>query len=94
MFDVSVIVLAACASGLWLMIGRVGQSVAPTDLVIGVVALVLIALPIGGLSWIAVDGLALYILLFMHVDLPMRRDCADVLEPFAVPLFCKLHPGN
>jgi len=64
MFDVSAIVLAACASGLWLMMGRQEQAVTGIDLVIGSVALGLIALPIGGLSWIAVSGLALYILLF------------------------------
>ena len=86
MFDVSVIVLAACASGLRLMIGRVGQSVAPTDLVIGVVALVLIALPIGGLSWIAVDALALYIVLFTDGDLPIRRG-ALILLAATVPMF-------
>jgi hypothetical protein len=86
MFDVSVIVLAACASGLWLMVGRVDQSVAPTDLVIGAVALVLIALPIGGLSWIAVDGLALYILLFTAADLPIRRGSLILLAA-TVPMF-------
>lgn len=86
MFGVSVIVLAACASGLWLMMGRVEQSAAPTDLVIGAVALVLIALPIGGLSWIAVGGLALYILLFTDVDLATRRG-ALVLLATTVPMF-------
>jgi hypothetical protein len=52
MFDVSVIVLTACASGLWLMTGRAEQSPVPSDLVIGLVALAL-TLPIGGLSCIA-----------------------------------------
>jgi len=86
MFDVSAIVLAACASGLWLMMGRREQSVAPIDLAVGGVALALIALPIGGLSWIAVSGLALYILLFAHPDPPMRRG-AVILLATTVPMF-------
>jgi hypothetical protein len=86
MFDVSVIVLAACASGLWLMMCRREQSVTLIDLVVGVVALVLIALPIGGLSWIAVGGLALYILLFTDADQPMRRG-ALILLATTVPMF-------
>jgi len=86
MFDVSAIVLAACASGLWLMMRRRERSVTPIDLVVGAVALALIALPIGGLSWIAVGGLALYILLFTDADLPMRRG-ALVLLATTVPMF-------
>jgi hypothetical protein len=86
MFGVSAIVLAACASGLWLMMGRQDQWVTRIDLVVGVVALALIALPIGGLSWIAVSGTALYILLFTDRDLPMRRG-ALILLATTVPMF-------
>jgi len=86
MFDVSAIVLAACASGLWLMMRSLERSVTPIDLVVGAVALALIALPIGGLSWIAVGGLALYILLFTDADLPMRRG-ALILLATTVPMF-------
>jgi hypothetical protein len=46
-FDVSAIVLAACASGLWLMMWHRGQSVTPIDRIIGVVTLALITLPLG-----------------------------------------------
>ena len=86
MFDISAIVLAACASGLWLMMCRVEQSTTLIDLVIGVVGLALIALPIGGLSWIAVGGLALYILLFTEADPTMRRG-ALILLATTVPMF-------
>jgi hypothetical protein len=85
-FDVSAIVLAACASGLWLMTCRREQSVVIIDLVIGSIALTLIALPIGGLSWIAVSGLALYILLFADADPSMRRG-AIILLATTVPMF-------
>jgi hypothetical protein len=86
MFDVSAIVLAACASGLWLMMGGREQSVTRIDLAIGVGALALIALPIGALSWIAVGGLALYILLFTDPDQSMRRG-AVILLATTVPMF-------
>jgi len=86
LFDVSAIVLAACASGLWLMMRGREQSVTPIDLVVGAVALTLIALPIGASSCIAVTGTAIYILLFTHRDLPMRRG-ALVLLAMTVPMF-------
>jgi hypothetical protein len=85
-FDISAIVLAACASGLWLMMCRGEQSVTTIDLIIGVLALALIALPVGGLSWLAVSGLALYILLFADADPPMRRG-ALILLATTVPMF-------
>src|SRR5215468_6557996 len=62
------------------------KAVTPVDLVVGVVALVLIALPVGGLSWIVVSGLALYILLFADADLPVRSG-ALILVATAVPMF-------
>jgi hypothetical protein len=86
MFGVSAIVLAACASGLWLMMGGREQWVTRADLAIGAVALALIALPSGGMSWIAVSGVALYILLFAHGEAPMRRG-ALVLLATTVPMF-------
>jgi hypothetical protein len=86
MFDVSAIVLAAGALCLWLMMGGRAQSVTRIDLAIGVVALALIALPIDALSWIAVAGLALYILLFTDPDQSMRRG-AVVLLATTVPMF-------
>ena len=86
MFDVSAIVLAACASGLWLMMGGREQSVTRIDLAVGVGALALIALPLGGLSWIAVGGLALYILWFTDPDQSMRRG-AIILLATTVPMF-------
>jgi hypothetical protein len=85
-FDVSAIVLAACASGLRLMMCRCEQSATPIDFIIGVVALALIALPIGGLSWFAVSGLALYILWLADADPPMRRGALIFLAT-TVPMF-------
>jgi hypothetical protein len=89
-FDVSAIVLVACASGLWLTMSGGRQSVTPFDLVISVVVLALIALPIGGLSWIAVSGLALYILLFTDADLPMRRGALILLAATVPMLWSRL----
>jgi hypothetical protein len=84
-FDVSAIVLIACASA-WLMMCRPEQSATPIDLITGVVALALIALPIGGLSWLAVSGVALYILWFADADPAMRRG-ALILLATTVPMF-------
>src|SRR5229473_3483491 len=53
-------------------------------------ALVLIALPIGGLSWIAVSGLALYILLFTDADPPMRRGALILLAATMPMLWSRL----
>jgi hypothetical protein len=89
-FDVSAIVLIACASGLWLTMCGGRQSVTPFDLVISVVVLALIALPIGGLSWIAVSGLALYILLFTDADPPMRRGALILLAATMPMLWSRL----
>lgn len=86
MFDVGAIVLAAWASGLWLTMRGEQESVSRIDLVIAAIALALIALPVGGLSWIAVTGLALYILLFTDPDQSMRRG-ALILLATTVPMF-------
>jgi hypothetical protein len=84
-FDVSAIVLMACGAGLWLTLCRGKQTVTPADLAIGGGALVLIALPIGALSWLAVSGLALYVLLFTDADPPMRGG-AVILLATTVPM--------
>jgi hypothetical protein len=89
-FDVSAIVLIACTSGIWLTKCGGRQSVTPIDLVISVVVLALIALPIGGLSWIGVSGLALYILLFTDADLPMRRGALILLAATVPMLWSRL----
>jgi hypothetical protein len=86
LFDVSAIVVAACASGLWWTMRGVRHPVTPADLVIGAIALAMIALPIGALSWIAVGGLAVYIILFTDSDLRMRRG-AVILLATTVPMF-------
>jgi len=99
MFDVSAIALAACALGLWLMMGGRAQSVTRIDLAIGVVALALIALPIDALSWIRTRSVYSVVHGPRSVDATrgcrsVGNDCTHVLEPFAFSAFCKLHSGN
>jgi exosortase/archaeosortase family protein len=89
-FDISAIVLIACAAGLWLMRCREEQSVTPTDLAVGASALALIALPIGGLSWLAVGELALYILLFADASPALRRGATIMLAVTVPMLWSKL----
>lgn len=78
-FDVSAIVLAACTAGLWLIAHAEKQQVTSADLAIGGAAFVLIALPIGGLSWLALTCLALYILLLTDADPSLRRGATILL---------------
>jgi hypothetical protein len=85
LFGISTIVLAACGSGLWLMLDREPKSATPVDLAVSGGALALIALPVGGLSWLAVSGLALYVLLFADAESPVRRG-AVILLATTVPM--------
>jgi hypothetical protein len=89
-YDVSVIVLIACGAGLWLTLWRGKQTVTPVDLTVGGVALVLIALPSAGLSWLAVSGLALYVLLFTDSDPPMRQGALILLATTIPMLWSRL----
>jgi hypothetical protein len=84
-FDVSAIVLIACAAGLWLVWHSRSEAVAAVDLVAGLGAVALIAVPIGGLSWVAIDGLAVYALWRAGGDPGLRRG-AMVLFAVTVPM--------
>src|SRR5258708_35004336 len=84
-FGLSVIVLIACGAGLWLTARGRQAAVKPADLAVGAVALVLIALPLGGTSWLAVSGLAAYVLLLTEPDPSMRRG-ATILLAATVPM--------
>jgi hypothetical protein len=84
-FDVSIIVLVACLAGLSLiLVDRTGE-VRTTDLVLSSMLLLLIALPIGATSWLAVTILSLYVLVWgQAVD--SRRRGAIILLAVTVPM--------
>jgi len=90
LFGISTIVLAACGAGVWLMLDRDGKSATPVDLAVSAGALALIALPVGGLSWIAVSGLALYVALFAGAEAPVRRGAVILLATTVPMLWSRL----
>src|SRR5262245_50350685 len=84
--DVSVIVLFACFAGISTLIqGRSRDEIRSADLAVAGIFLILVILPIFALSWLAVTGLSLYILLFAN-DQSARRRGAIILLALTVPM--------
>jgi hypothetical protein len=81
-FDV--IVLFACFAGISLLLSDSRGELRSADLAVAVVFLGLVILPIFTLSWVAVTGLSLYILLFAN-DSPTRKRSALILLALTVP---------
>jgi hypothetical protein len=85
MFDVSIIVLVACFVGVSsTLVDRAGE-VQKADLVLSAILLLLIVLPIGATSWLAVTILSSYILIFGQPTGSLRRG-AIVLLAVTVPM--------
>jgi exosortase/archaeosortase family protein len=85
-FGISVIVWIACFRGITLILQEKTDEVRSADLVLGLALLVLIALPIGRLSWLATTMLSLYVLLFDDPPSSRRRG-AVILLATTVPMF-------
>ena len=83
--DVNVIVLFACFAGLSAIFSDDGEQIRPTDLAVAAVFLVFTVLPIFALSWVAVTGLSLYILLFANGSAARKRG-ALILLALTVPM--------
>jgi hypothetical protein len=84
--DVSVIVLFACFAGISTLVqGRSRDEIRSADLAVAGIFLILVILPIFALSWLAVTGLSLYILLFAS-DQSARRRGAIILLALTVPM--------
>jgi hypothetical protein len=84
-YGVSVIVWAACYQGLRLTIQETSGQILLVDLAFGGALLILIALPIGGFSWLAVTLLALYVLWTGSPSSAQRRG-AIILLGSTVPM--------
>jgi exosortase/archaeosortase family protein len=84
-FDINVIVLFACWAGISLILSDKQGRVSAADLVVGAAFLALVALPIGPVSWVAVSGLSLYILLFANSSSEWKRG-AIILFTLTVPM--------
>ena len=85
--DINVIVFFACFAGIAALLEERQDQIRPADLVVGLVFLVLVSLPSFPVSWVAVTGLSLYLLLFAgDQQHPDRRRGAIILLAVCVPL--------
>jgi hypothetical protein len=83
--DISAIVLLACFAGILLVIEKDQEAVRQWDLVVAVLFLLLVSLPIFSLSWIAITGLSLYILVFANGNAERVR-AALILLALTAPM--------
>jgi hypothetical protein len=83
--NISVIVWFACFAGLSMMAQEDKEEIRFADLAVAAVFLILVILPIFSLSWVAVTGLSLYILLFANGGSERRRG-ALILLALTVPM--------
>ena len=83
--DISVIVWFACFAGVSMMAQEDKEEIGFADSAVAAVFLILVILPIFSLSWVAVTGLSLYILLFAN-DGSSRKRGALILLALTVPM--------
>ena len=83
-FDISAIIWIACISGVSLVLRDRTTGIGLRELALGAGAVFLVILPIGALSWVAVTGLSLYILVFTRCASSRRGAC--ILLAATVPV--------
>src|SRR5262249_13695418 len=84
--DINVIVVCACFAGTFVILSSDRRDeLRPLDLVVAIPFLALVALPIFSMSWLAVTGLSLYILLFANDNFDRPRG-AIILLAVTVPM--------
>src|SRR5262249_22519535 len=83
-FEISVIIWISCIAGVSLIIRDRTIGVRWPEVALGTGFVVLVILPIGPLSWIAVTGLCFYIL--VSTDVATSRQGALILLATTVPL--------
>src|ERR1700722_11009608 len=83
-FGVSVIVLASCVAGISLILRDQSRGVRPLEIAVGAGFIILVILPIGALSWIAVTEFSFFILLSKYS--PTSRRGAIILLATTVPM--------
>jgi hypothetical protein len=88
--DINVILLLACFAGISLVSTKAPEDVQRLDLVVALVFFILVALPIFPLSWMAVTGLSLYILLFANNNRERVRGALILLAMTAPMLWSRL----
>jgi exosortase/archaeosortase family protein len=88
--DINVIILLACFAGISLVSTKTPEQVQRLDVVVGLVFIVLVALPIFPLSWVGVTGLSAYILLFANGNRERVRGALILLAMTAPMLWSRL----
>lgn len=83
--DLNVVVLFACFAGVSAFFSDDREQIRPADLAVAAVFLMFTAIPISALSWLAVTGLSLYILLFANGSAARKRG-AVILLALTVPM--------
>src|SRR5947207_3504097 len=89
-FDVSVIVVIACFAGISLVLADKTGGIHLADLAVAMVLLLIIALPIGAMSWLAVTMLSLYVLFFAQSTETQRRGAVILLAATVPMLWSRL----
>jgi hypothetical protein len=89
-FEISAIVLIACAAGVSFVLQDSRDEIRPMDFVVGAGSLVLVVLPIVALSWLALTALSLHMLLFTNPNSSRRRGAIILLATTMPMLWCRL----
>jgi hypothetical protein len=84
-FGISVIVWIAVAIGIRRVLDDYGDRISAADLAVGAMFLFLVALPVGGASWVALTALSLYMLQHSATSSTRRRG-AVILLALTVPM--------
>lgn len=84
-FGTSAIVWLSCYAGVWLILDESAEKVRTNDVLLGSALLFPIALPMGGLSWVAISALSLYVM-FLSPPLSARRRGAAILLAATAPM--------
>jgi len=89
-FGISAIVWVACFGGVRLILCERTGKILPLDLILGFALLLLITLPIGALSWLAITILSVYVLLFTDPSLSPTRGALIIFAPTVPMLWSRL----
>jgi exosortase/archaeosortase family protein len=84
-FGISAFIWVACFLGVAFVLRDRKDVIRSVDLVVGAAVIVLVFVPIGGASWLALTGLCLYMLLLPNGPPPRRRG-ASILLATTVPM--------
>lgn len=89
-FGISAIIWVACFFGVTLILHDRTDVIRSTDLVVGAAVIVLVLLPIGVASWLALTGLCLYMLLLTNGPSSRRRGASILLATTLPMLWSRL----